>query len=87
MHGEANIKFTFEYGNWVMGIKKVATSARKVSDRRAPVPSKLRVRIRKRILVVKRNVQSRLSHENNFIGLAKNMVIAVGTFCNSVIFW
>ena len=67
-----------------MGINKGATSARKVSDRRVPVPWKLRVRIRKRILVVERNVEPRLSCENNFIGLAINMAIAVGTFCNSV---
>jgi len=59
-----------------MGINKGATNARKVSDMRAPVPSKLRVRIRKRILVVKRNVQPRLSYKNIFIGLAINMVIA-----------
>jgi hypothetical protein len=52
--------------NMVIGINKGATSARKASDRRAPVPSKLRVRIRKRILVVKRNVQPRFSYENNF---------------------
>jgi hypothetical protein len=70
-----------------MGINKGATSARKVSDRRVPLPSKLRVRIRKRILVVKRNVLPRLSYESNFIGLAINMAIAVGTFCNSVTCW
>ena len=66
----------------VIGINKGATSARKVSDRRTPVPSKLWVRIRKRILVVKWNVQLRLSYENIFIGLAINMVIAFNQHTN-----